>query len=79
MDSDIFILVKVTWDGPKCYETSFEHVEQICCFEKKEDAEKAMRELASMECPEMVSQPCCIFLYQLRNSQDPRSCRIQNF
>lgn len=70
MDRDIFILVKATWAGPECYNTSSEHVEQICCFEKKEDAEKAMWELASVEYPETVFQPFCIFWYQLRNSPD---------
>lgn len=55
MSSDLFVLEKVIWDGPGCYD--IERVELIRCFKKKEDAEKAMWKLASEEYPEMVFQP----------------------
>lgn len=52
----VFLLLKITWDGPECYETLSERMEWVCTFRTRGEAEKAMLKLAEHEYPDMDFQ-----------------------
>lgn len=52
----VFLLLKITWDGPECYETLSERMEFVCAFWTRGEAEKAMMKLAECEYPGMEFQ-----------------------